>query len=111
VSLRAPIAVPVEIRLDARAGARRVFRLGWNIGEDGVRLGAGLPAPFESGRLVEARFRLPGGEALALPARVTAGGPDREEADEPGELTFIEPPGDARAVLNRYVIERLELPR
>jgi hypothetical protein len=109
VSLRAPIAVPVEIRLDARAGARRVFRLAWSVGEDGLRLGSGLP--FESGRLVEARFRLPGGETLALPARVTAGGADREAADEPGELTFVEPPGDARDALGRYVIERLELPR
>jgi hypothetical protein len=109
VSLRAPIAVPVEIRLDARAGAARVFRLAWNVGEDGLRLCAGLP--FESERLVEARFRLPGGEALALAARVTGGGPDREDADEPGELAFVEPPGDARATLSRYVIERLELPR
>jgi hypothetical protein len=108
VSLRAPIAVPVEIRLDARAGARRVFRLAWNVGEDGLRLADGLP--FESGRLVEARFRLPDGEAFALPARVTAGGPD-QETPEPGELAFIEPPADARAALGRYVIDRLELPR
>lgn len=105
MSLRAPIAIPVEIRADAR----RVFRLAWNVGEDGLRLAAGLP--FESGRLVEARFRLPGGEAFALPARITAGGPDQEEADQPGELTFLEPPGDARAALGRYVIDRLELPR
>jgi hypothetical protein len=109
VSLRAPIAVPVEIRLDARAGGRRAFRLARNVGEDGLRLGAGLP--FESGRLVEARFRLPGGEALALAARVTRGGADREADDEPGELVFVEPPGDARATLGRYVLERLELPR
>jgi hypothetical protein len=109
VSLRAPIAIPVEIRLDARAGAQRVFRLAWNVGEDGLRLGAGLP--FETGRLVEARFRLPGGESFALPARVTAGGPDREEADEAGELIFVEPPSDARAALSNYVIGRLELPR
>ena len=109
MSLRAPIAVPVEIRLDARAGAPRVFRLAWNVGEDGVRLRAGLP--FESGRLVEARFRLPGGEPLALRAEVTAGGVDREAADENGELTFLEPPSEARDALGRYVLERLELPR
>lgn len=109
MSLRAPIAVPVEIRLDARAGAPRVYRLARNVGEDGLRLGAALP--FESQRLVEARFRLPGGEPLALTARITMGGADREAADEPGELTFVEPPGDARAALGRYVIERLELPR
>ena len=76
MSLRAPIAVPVEIRADARADARRAFRLAWNIGEDGLRLCGDLP--FELGRLVEARLLLPGGEALALRAHVTAGNCDRE---------------------------------
>jgi hypothetical protein len=104
VSLRAPIAVPVELRADAQ----RAFRLAWNVGEDGLRLCGGVP--FEAGRIVEARFQLPGGELLVLPARVTAGGPEREEPDEPGALSFIEPPGDARAALHRYVAERLELP-
>jgi hypothetical protein len=116
VSLRAPIAVPVELRVDARADARRAFRLAWNIGEDGLRLCGDLP--FESGRLVEARFQLPGGEALALRARIIAGGSDRERGDqngdpsdaEAGELDFLDPPSDARNVLRRYVIARLELP-
>ena len=80
MSLRAPIAVPVEIRADARADARRAFRLAWNIGEDGLRLCGDLP--FELGRLVEARLLLPGGEALALRAHVTAGNCDREPSDE-----------------------------
>ena len=87
MSLRAPIAVPVEIRADARADARRAFRLAWNIGEDGVRLCGDLP--FELGRLVEARFLLPGGEALTLRAHVTAGSCDREperpESDDPAD--------------------------
>jgi len=112
VSLRAPIAVPVEIRADAR----RAFRLAANIGEDGLRLCGDLP--FELGRLVEARFLLPGGETLTLRAHITAGGCDREPGDRPGdeadgdagELTFLDPPGDARVALGRYVIERLELP-
>ena len=112
MSLRAPIAVPVEIRADAQADARRAFRLAWNIGEDGVRLCSGLP--FELGRLVEARFFLPGGEALALRARIAAGNSDRERSDpnddEAGELTFVDPPGDARIALRNYVIQRLELP-
>ena len=43
MSLRAPIAVPVEIR----APARRVFRLAATVGEDGLRLGRG--ASFEPG--------------------------------------------------------------
>jgi hypothetical protein len=104
VSLRAPLAVPVELR----EGARRAFRLAWNVGEDGLRLEGA--SPFETGRLVEARFSLPGGEPFALVARITAGGPDREEGDEPGELDFVEPPSDARALLHRYVVERLGLP-
>jgi hypothetical protein len=118
VSLRAPIAVPVELRVDAHADARRAFRLAWNIGEDGLRLCGDLP--FESGRLVEARFRLPGGEALSLRARILAGGSDRERGDqnrnddgaetEAGELGFVDPPSDARHALRRYVLERLELP-
>jgi hypothetical protein len=120
VSLRAPIAVPVELRVEARADARRAFRLARNIGEDGLRLCGDLP--FESGRVVEARFRLPGGEALALRARIVAGGCDRERGDQnrdeagdqtdadAGELDFVDPPGEARNALRRYVIERLELP-
>jgi hypothetical protein len=112
VSLRAPIAVPIEIRADARADARRAFRLAWNIGEDGVRLCGGLP--FELGRLVEARFFLPGGAALALRARVAAGNSDRERGDEDGddagELSFVDPPSDARNALRSYVMKRLDLP-
>lgn len=104
MSLRAPIAVPVELRADAR----RAFRLAANVGEDGLGLAGDLP--FESGRRVEARFVLPGGEGLTLAARVTAGGPDREQADERGELAFVEPTRDARQILHRYVVERLELP-
>ncbi len=112
MSLRAPIAVPVEIRADARADARRAFRLAWNIGEDGLRLCGDLP--FERGRVVEVRLSLPDGEALALRAEITAGGCDRERDDpqdqEAGELGFVDPPGDAREALRRYVIARLELP-
>ncbi len=98
------MAVPVELRADVR----RAFRLSWNVGEDGLRLGGQVP--FETGRRIEARFSLPGGPALALRAEITAGGIDRAEADEPGELVFLDPPGDARQALHTYVVERLELP-
>jgi hypothetical protein len=98
VSLRAPIAVPVEIR----APARRVFRLAANVGEDGIRLVRG--ASFEPGRPVDVRFALPDGDALALPATVGAA----DGADD--ELAFVEPPADARAALRRYVHLRLGLP-
>lgn len=123
MSLRAPIAVPVEIR----APAGRVFRLAWSVGEDGVRLGREMP--FEAGRPVEARFALPLADAqadataLVLRAEVR-GAPegdaeaaeraargDRRHPDErPTELAFLDPPESARAALRRYVRERLELP-
>ena len=78
VSLRAPIAVPVEIR----APARRVFRLAAAVGEDGIRLARG--ASFEPGRPVDVRFELPDGGVLALRAIVTEG----DAQDD--ELGFVE---------------------
>jgi hypothetical protein len=104
MSLRAPIAVPVEIRADAR----RVFRLAWNVGEDGLRLAGDLP--FESGRPIEARFRLPRGEGLALAARVSSDGGDEADRDRPRELIFSQPSAEARIALRRYVQQRLDLP-
>ena len=102
--MRAPIAVPVEVR----APSGRVFRLAWNAGEDGVRLAR--PVPYEPGRTVEVRLALPGaalasGGSLHLRARL--GTDDDERAVE---LAFIDPPADARAALHRYVVERLGLP-
>ena len=99
MSLRAPIAVPVEIR----APARRVFRLAAEVGEDGIRLARG--ASFETGRPVDLRFALPDGVGpLALRAIVGEGdGPD-------DELGFVDPPAEARAALRLYVHERLGLP-
>ena len=105
VSLRAPIAVPVAIR----DNARRVFRLARNVGEDGLRLERRLP--FERGRPVEARLQLPSGETLVLRAQIAAGGPDDEDVEAAGELAFVDPPGEARVALRRYVVERLGLPR
>ena len=99
VSLRAPIAVPVEIR----APKRRVFRLTAAVGEDGLRLAGS--APFEPGRPVDVRFDLLDGEgALALRAIVEEGeaGADR--------LAFVDPPADARELIRRYVHGRLGLP-
>ncbi len=97
--LRAPIAVPVEIRADAR----RAFRLAAAVGEDGMRFET--PLPFEAGRLVEARFALPDGPFLVLPGRLDGAGGEPAEA-----VRFLEPPADARRALHRYVADRLELP-
>jgi hypothetical protein len=112
--LRAPVAVPVEIRVDAGAGARRVFRLAASVGEDGVRLARA--APFEIGRPVDVRFVLPApldAETLALRAEVLHADADDENANEGAggrELTFIEPSGEARAAIRAYVRARLSLP-
>lgn len=112
--LRAPIAVPVEVRIDASADARRVFRLAASVGEDGLRLVRA--APFEIGRPVEVRFALPAspdGATLALRAEVLHADNDDENQNEGAggrELTFIEPPGEARAAIRAYVRARLSLP-
>lgn len=100
MSLRAPVAVPVEIR----APARRVFRLAAAIGEDGVRLQRG--SSFEPGRPVDVRFALPdgGGAVLALRAVIAPG--DAEDDD----LEFIDPSADNRASIRNYIRQRLGLP-
>jgi hypothetical protein len=111
-SLRAPVAVPVEIRTDGARG--RVFRLAASVGEDGVRLAR--PAPFEIGRPVEIAFALPlnaGFATLRLSAEVLHADLDDETTNEGAggrELTFIEPPADARVAIRGYVRERLSLP-
>jgi hypothetical protein len=105
LSLRAPIAVPVEVR----APAQRVFRLAWNVGEDGLRLAR--PVPFEPGRPVDVRLALPGGETpLALQAEVGATDGD-DNGDEAVDLIFLAPTQDARQALRRYVADRLGLPQ
>jgi hypothetical protein len=98
VTLRAPIAVPVEIR----APKRRVFRLAAAVGEDGIRLVRG--ASLEPGRPVDVRFALPEGGNWALTAVVAEG--DAED----DELGFVDPPSDAREAIRRYVHGRLGLP-
>jgi hypothetical protein len=109
VSLRAPIAVTVEVR----AAGRRVFRLAENLGEDGIALER--PAPFDIGRPVEVTFALPDDPALIrLPARLEVRGGDEEEDREPGlggrALTFLAVGEDDRQRLQGYVRERLDLP-
>jgi hypothetical protein len=113
VSLRAPIAVTVEVR----AAGRRVFRLAANVGEDGLTLER--PAPFEIGRPVELWFAMPDGvDRLALPARVEESEQDQEEAErddrdrrgEGGrELTFLKVSDEHREILRRYIVGRLGL--
>jgi hypothetical protein len=111
---RAPIAVPVEIR----AGKRRVYRLAYNVGEDGLTLERA--APFDDGRPVEVRFALPLPDAtvtLTLQAELQAGYHDavdengkREPALGGSELAFREPSPNDVEELRRYVKGRLTRP-
>jgi hypothetical protein len=113
VSLRAPLAVPVEVTAQndkARVEAR-VFRLADRIGTDGVRLVR--PAPFEIGRPVTVRLALPDGGEPPLQARARVALTDDDGDGEAGgrELAFTDLPGGPRAAIERYIVQRLGLPR
>jgi hypothetical protein len=104
VGLRAPIAVPVEIR----SPKRRVYRLAWAIDAEGIRLEQA--APLERGRPVEVRFALPDGDAFTLRAAIADDEDDPDHDERSRELTFLSPPEEAKVAINRYVRARLELP-
>lgn len=109
MSLRAPIAVTVEVR----AAGRRVFRLAENLGEDGIALER--PAPFDVGRPVEVTFALPDDPTLLrLPARLEVRSGDEDDDREDGAggraLTFLAVGEDDRHRLQDYVRDRLDLP-
>lgn len=109
MSLRAPLAVPVEVRSQEGTGeVRRVFRLSASVGEDGVRLVR--PVPFDVGRPVAISFALPDAEGVALRAEVALADGDGEGERGGRELTFMGAPADVRQTLHRYVSERLGLP-
>lgn len=112
-ALRAPMAVPVEIRAELGSKSSpqviRLFRLSRAVGEDGVRLERA--AAIEVGRPVQVAFALPGSdERIVATARIAA--TDGDQDDSGGrELSFGELPSEARARIGRYVAERLRLPR
>jgi len=109
MSLRAPLAVPVEVRSQEGAGeVRRAFRLSANVGEDGLRLVR--PAPFDVGRPVAISFTLPDADAVVVRAEVGLADEDGEGEAGGRELTFVGAPADVRLTLHRYVVERLGLP-
>ncbi len=111
IGLGAPASVPVEVRGEDG----RYFRLSRQIGPGGIDLLR--PAPFELGRPVEVRFTVPeiaghGAVPLVLRARVDALGEEVEVDGDAGgcALRFLEPPGEARDAIARYVAKRLGLP-
>jgi hypothetical protein len=107
LGLAAPAAVPVEVR----AADRRVYRLSAQIGEGGIDLER--PVPFEVGRPVRVRFRVPGAAApCELDAEVAARGTASEGGGDLGgaALRFLDPPFDAQVAIMEYVVGRLGLP-
>jgi hypothetical protein len=110
MSLRAPLAVPVEIRTDGKSSdLRRVFRLARNVGEDGLRLAR--PVPFDIGRPVAVAFTLPDFPTPIVLRAVLALTEDDGEGEGGGrELTFLSAPSEDRQSINRYVADRLGLP-
>lgn len=111
LSLCAPLAVPVEIRVTDR----RVFRLSADVAESGIRLEH--PAPFEVDQPVMVTFALPDVTddapptvPLKLRAVVALTDSDGDGADGGRELAFVDPPREARQAIVRYVAGRLGLP-
>jgi hypothetical protein len=104
--LQAPAAIPVELR----SSHRRLFRLSFTVGEEGLRLER--PAPFELGEPVMVTFLLPGAaEPLTLRATVEAVDDEDERNEKGGRgLKLLEAPHAAREALHRYVARRLGLP-
>jgi hypothetical protein len=110
MSLRAPLAVPVEVRTDgASSDLRRVFRLARNVGEDGIRLMR--PVPFDIGRPVAIAFTLPDSAApIVVRAELALTDDDGEGEGGGRELTFLTVPAEDRQTIHRYVADRLGLP-
>lgn len=111
MSLFAPLAVPVEVRVEARENARRVFRLSSSVSESSLFLER--PAPFEIGRPVTVSFTLPdfnSSASLSLRALVSLADDDGEGAEGGRYLVFVDPPREARQNIVRYVAGRLGLP-
>ncbi len=110
MSLRAPLAVPVEVRTDSSSGElRRVFRLARNVGEDGLRLAR--PVPFDIGRPVAIAFTLPDSPGpIVLRAELALTEDDGEGELGGRELAFVSTPAEARQSIQSYVVERLGLP-
>ena len=113
-ALRAPVAVPVEIRIGVGADARRVFRL---CGERRRGRRAARARRAVRGRAASSPCasrcprRLDAG-TLALRAEVLHADHDDELRNEEAggrELTFIEPSAEARAAIRAYVRDRLSL--
>lgn len=111
MSLFAPLAVPVEVRVEARENASRVFRLSASVSESSLFLER--PAAFDIGRPVTVSFTLPdftSSESLSLRALIALADDDGEGANGGSHLVFVDPPREARQAIVRYVAGRLGLP-
>jgi hypothetical protein len=102
MSLRAPLRVPVELRVRAR-----FFRLAQAVGLDGLELGSA--APEEAEGPIEVAFHLPGDtQAIRCRARVHEVEIDRDHAERRA-VRFLDLDESARARIEKYVEERLGL--
>ncbi len=107
IGLAAPAAVVVEIV----APEGRVFRLSSQVGEGGIDLKK--PLPFEQGRHVRVRFRLPGETHMQeVDAKIEVLGLPVEEEGERGGcgLRFLSAPVHVQTDVMTYVAARLKLP-
>lgn len=107
IGLAAKAAVVVEIV----APEGRVFRLSSQVGEGGIDLR--MPLPFEQGRHVRVRFRLPGDTTLQeVDAQIEVLGLPVEEEGERGGcgLRFLGAPVHVQTDVMNYVVARLKLP-
>jgi hypothetical protein len=105
------LAAPAAIAVEVSAPERRLFRLSTQVGEGGIDLAR--PVPFEIGRPVRVRFRLPGDATLFdFAAEVAATGSAAERDGESGgaALRFLDPPFSAQVAIMEYVTGRLGLP-
>lgn len=105
-----PLFAPLAVSVEVRSGDERVFRLSRAVADTALALER--PAPFEIGRPVTATFTLPddpAGAALVLRAEVAPSDADGDGEHGGRTLEFIDPPGEAKQAVVRYVRARLGL--
>lgn len=122
MSLFAPLAVVVEVRVEVREvrgpreasvdGGARVFRLSRGVAESAITLIR--PVPFGLNQPVWVTFALPDiltTTPVALRALVTRGDVEGDDDTTGGSaLFFTDPPRETREIIFRYIAGRLGLP-
>lgn len=104
-----PLFAPLAVSVEVRSGDERVFRLSRAVADTALALER--PAPFELGRPIMATFALPDdiGGPLVLRAVVAPADADGDGEHGGSSLEFVDPPGEAKDAVRRYVRTRLGL--